>query len=119
LEALVEVHTEAELARAVAWHASLVGINNRDLGTFRVSLETTERLAPHAPAGALVVAESGIRSAADVRRMVDAGAHAVLGGEAFMEAADPGAALAEWLACRGGSRSAASAAPTTHGPRSR
>jgi len=99
LDALVEVHTADELARAAAWGATLVGINNRDLATFRVSLETTERLAASAPAGALVVAESGIRSADDVRRMVRAGAHAVLVGEAFMEAADPGAALAEWLRC--------------------
>ena len=99
LDALVEVHDEAELERAAALGATLVGINNRDLATFRVSLETTDRLAARAPAGALLVAESGIRSAADVRRMLRAGAHAVLVGEAFMERPDPGAALAEWLQC--------------------
>ena len=100
LDALVEVHTEDELARAAGWDATLIGINNRDLGTFTVSLATTERLAARVPAGALVVAESGIRSADDVQRMLRAGARAVLVGEAFMDAADPGAALKEWLACR-------------------
>jgi indole-3-glycerol phosphate synthase len=99
LDALVEVHDEAEMAWAAEAGATLVGVNNRDLTTFTVSLATTERLAPQAPAGALLVAESGIRSAADVRRMVAAGAHAVRVGEAFMERPDPGAALAEWLAC--------------------
>jgi indole-3-glycerol phosphate synthase len=99
LDALVEVHDEAEMAWAAEVGATLVGVNNRDLASFTVSLATTERLAPGAPAGALLVAESGIRSAADVRRMVAAGAHAVLVGEAFMERPDPGVALAEWLGC--------------------
>jgi len=99
LDVLVEVHSEAELERAAGLGATLVGINNRDLATFAVSLATAERLAPRAPSGALVVAESGLRSAADVRRMTAAGAHAVLVGEAFMERPDPGAALAEWLRC--------------------
>lgn len=98
LDALVEVHDEAELGRAIAAGATLVGINNRDLGTFTVRLETTERLAPLAPAGTLVVAESGVHSAADARRMVAAGARAVLVGEAFMVADDPGAVLAGWRA---------------------
>jgi indole-3-glycerol phosphate synthase len=99
LDVLVEVHTAAELARAAALGATLIGVNNRDLATFAVALETTERLAPSVPDGALLVAESGIRSAHDVRRMVRAGAHAILVGEAFMERPDPGAALAEWLRC--------------------
>ena len=99
LDVLVEVHTEVEVEHAAALGATLVGVNNRDLVTLDVSLATAERLAPRAPAGALVVAESGLRSAADVRRMVQAGAHAVLIGEAFMEKSDPGAALAEWLRC--------------------
>ena len=99
LDLLVEVHTVAELERANAMGATLIGLNNRDLSTFRVSLETTERLAARVPAGTLVVAESGLRSTDDVQRMVRAGAHAVLVGEAFMERADPGAALAEWLRC--------------------
>jgi indole-3-glycerol phosphate synthase len=100
LDVLVEVHAEAELEWAAVAGATLIGINNRDLRTFAVTLETTERLAPRLPPGALLVAESGIRSAADLRRMTAAGAHAVLVGEAFMERPDPGAALAEWLACR-------------------
>jgi len=99
LDVLVEVHDEAELSWALAAGATLVGVNNRDLATFTVSLETTERLAALVPAGVLVVAESGIRARADVERMRRAGAHAVLVGEAFMERPDPGAALAEWLAC--------------------
>jgi len=99
LDVLAEVHSQAELERAATLGATLIGINNRDLATFRVALETTERLAAAAPAGALLVAESGLRSADDVRRMVRAGAHAVLVGEAFMDRPDPGAALAEWLRC--------------------
>lgn len=99
LDVLVEVHDEAELEWAAAAGATLIGVNNRDLRSFAVTLATTERLAPLAPAGALVVAESGIRSPADLRRMQAAGARAVLVGEAFMERPDPGRALAEWL-CR-------------------
>ncbi len=100
LDVLLEVHAEDELDWAVEAGATLIGVNNRDLATFRVTLETTERLAPRVAAGTLLVAESGIRSAADVQRMVRAGAHAVLVGEAFMERPDPGAALAEWLRCQ-------------------
>jgi indole-3-glycerol phosphate synthase len=98
LDVLVEVHDERELEWALAAGASLVGINNRDLATFVTSLETTERLAPLVPADVLLVAESGIQSSADLRRMVTAGARGVLVGEAFMAAPDPGAALRELLA---------------------
>lgn len=97
LDALVEVHDEAELAWAAGAGATLIGINNRDLTTFRTTLETTERLARLAPRDALLVAESGIATKADVARMLAAGAHAVLVGEALMARADPGAALAELL----------------------
>jgi indole-3-glycerol phosphate synthase len=97
LDALVEVHDERELEWAAAAGATLVGVNNRDLSTFVTALETTERLAPLVPAGTLLVAESGLHSSGDVRRMVKAGAQAVLVGEAFMAAPDPGAALAEFL----------------------
>jgi indole-3-glycerol phosphate synthase len=104
LDVLVEVHTAPELEWACDVGARLIGVNNRDLATFAVRLETTERLLaaarPRLPPGTVVVAESGIRSRRDVDRMTAAGAHAVLVGEAFMERADPGAALAEWLACR-------------------
>jgi indole-3-glycerol phosphate synthase len=99
LDVLVEVHSAAELARAAALGATLIGVNNRDLATFRVALEATETLAPRVPPGTLVVAESGIRSPGDARRMVRAGAQALLVGEAFMEHPDPGSALAEWLRC--------------------
>jgi len=99
LDVLLEVHSTTELERAAALGATLIGVNNRDLASFRVSLETTERLASRVPAGTVLVAESGLRSAADVARMVRAGAHAVLVGEAFVERPDPGAALAEWLRC--------------------
>jgi indole-3-glycerol phosphate synthase len=98
LDVLVEVHDEHELEWAAAAGASLLGVNNRDLATFTTTLETTERLAPLVPAGAVLVAESGIHSAGDLRRMTAAGARAVLVGEAFMAAPDPGAALAELLA---------------------
>jgi len=97
LDALVEVHDEREMEWAAAAGATLVGVNNRDLSTFVTSLETTERLAPLRPPGALLVAESGLHSSADVRRMAAAGAQAVLIGEALMAAPDPGAALAEFL----------------------
>jgi indole-3-glycerol phosphate synthase len=100
LDALVEVHDADEMAWAAAAGATLVGINNRDLTTFRTTLATTERLAPLAPPAAVLVAESGLHAPADVRRMITAGAHAVLVGEALMAAPDPGAALRELLACR-------------------
>jgi indole-3-glycerol phosphate synthase len=100
LDALVEVHDERELAWANDVAAPLIGINNRDLATFVTSLATTERLAPQAHAGALVVAESGIRTAADVARMRAAGARALLVGEALMDRLDPGDALRELLACQ-------------------
>jgi indole-3-glycerol phosphate synthase len=99
LDVLVEVHDASELDWAAKVGATCIGVNNRDLRTFRVTLEAAERLLPLAPPGATLVAESGIRSAADVRRMTAAGAHAVLVGEAFMESADPGATLAGWIAC--------------------
>jgi indole-3-glycerol phosphate synthase len=100
LDALVEVHDERELEWANGIGASLIGVNNRDLTTFVTSLATTERLAPRAHAAALVVAESGIRTPADVARMQAAGARALLVGEALMDCADPGAALRELLSCR-------------------
>jgi indole-3-glycerol phosphate synthase len=103
LDALVEVHDEAELGWAVSAGATLIGVNNRSLATFTVRLETAEQLLPLLPKGVLGVAESGLRSAADLGRMVAAGAQAVLIGEAFMAAPDPGAALAtllaEWRRC--------------------
>ena len=87
--------TRAELDRALRLQTPLVGINNRNLRTFEVSLDTTLGLLADVPADRLLVTESGILARADVQRMRDAGVHAFLVGEAFMRAADPGAALAE------------------------
>jgi indole-3-glycerol phosphate synthase len=100
LDVLVEVHDAGELAWAVEAGAGLIGVNNRDLTTFTTTLETTERLAARIPAGALLVAESGIHTRDDVARMAAAGARAILVGEAFMAAPDPGVALRELVACR-------------------
>ena len=97
LDALVEVHTEAELECALHAGAVLIGINNRDLKTFDVRLETTERLLPRIPAGALVVCESGIDNPQQMRRLEALGAHVFLVGEALMRAPDPGAKLKELL----------------------
>ncbi|HVV16516.1 MAG TPA: indole-3-glycerol phosphate synthase TrpC [Polyangia bacterium] len=93
LEALVEAHDEAEVARAVAAGAAIVGINNRDLRTFTVDRDLAARLRPRVPADRIVVAESGIRDAADVARLRAAGVDAMLVGETLMRAPDPAAAL--------------------------
>jgi len=97
LSALVEVHDEPELERALASGSRLLGINNRDLRTFRTSLATSERLARLVPADAMVVAESGLETTADIQRLEHAGLHAFLIGETCMRAPDPGAKLAELL----------------------
>ncbi len=91
---LVEVHNAAELARALRLKTPLVGINNRNLRTFEVTLNTTLDLLPAVPADRLLVTESGILGRGDVQRMRGANVHAFLVGEAFMRAPDPGAALA-------------------------
>ena len=93
LDVLLEVHDEGEMQVARQLSAPLVGINNRDLQTFRTDLSTTERLAPLAPEGALVVAESGIFALEDLRRLEAAGARAFLVGESLMRQPDPGRAL--------------------------
>lgn len=90
---LVEVHDRAELDRALKLKTPLLGINNRDLRTFEVKLETTLSMLDVVPKDKLLVTESGILTRADVQRMRDAGVHAFLVGEAFMRAEDPGAAL--------------------------
>ncbi len=95
---LVEVHDGAELERALQLKTPLVGINNRNLKTFEVSLDTTLGLLGRLPADRLLVTESGIATAADVQRLRSAGVQAFLVGEAFMRAEDPGAALAELFA---------------------
>jgi indole-3-glycerol phosphate synthase len=91
---LVEVHDGGELQRALKLKTKLVGVNNRNLRTFEVSLETTLDMLKDVPADRLLVTESGILKGEDVQRMRAAGVHAFLVGEAFMRAADPGEALA-------------------------
>jgi len=92
---LVEVHDGEELERALRLKTLLLGINNRNLKTFEVSLDSTLGLLAQVPADRLLVTESGILGCADVQRMREAGVHAFLVGEAFMRADDPGAALSE------------------------
>ena len=93
MDVLVEVHDGAELQRALRLKTPLVGINNRNLRTFEVTLQATLDLMDGVPADRLLVTESGILAPADVTKMRVAGVHAFLVGEAFMRAADPGAAL--------------------------
>lgn len=99
LAALVECHTAAELERALDVGARLIGINNRDLHTFETRLETTLALAPRIPPGPVVVSESGFFTGDDVRRVVAAGVHAVLVGEALVRARDLGGLMAELMLC--------------------
>jgi indole-3-glycerol phosphate synthase len=96
LDALFEVHDEADLARAVAHGARIVGVNNRDLASFRTDLALSERLIPQFPRGTIAVSESGFFTAADAARARAAGAHAILVGEALMKAADPARLIAEF-----------------------
>jgi indole-3-glycerol phosphate synthase len=93
MDVLVEVHDGEELNAALRLNTRLLGINNRNLRTFEVTLDTTLGLLPNIPAERLVVTESGILGQADVKRMRDANVHAFLVGEAFMRASDPGAEL--------------------------
>jgi indole-3-glycerol phosphate synthase len=93
MAALVEVHDAAEMAAAAESGARIVGVNNRDLRTFTVDLGLTERLAALRPPGTLLVAESGIRTPADVRRLAACGADCLLVGESLVTAPDPGAQL--------------------------
>jgi indole-3-glycerol phosphate synthase len=95
MAALVECHTEAEVDAALAAGSHIIGINNRDLGTFETRIETTLALLPRIPPGPVVVSESGFFTGADVRRVVDAGAHAVLVGEGLVRAEDVAAKLRE------------------------
>jgi indole-3-glycerol phosphate synthase len=98
LDALFEVHSENELNAALEAGAQLIGINNRDLRTFEVTLATTEKLAPLVPAGIPVICESGIDSLEQIRQVEAWGIHVFLIGESLMRAREPGAKLAEFLA---------------------
>ena len=97
LTPLIEVHNPMELNIAMEAGADLVGINNRDLNTFKVDLETTFQLIDQIPEGKIVVSESGINSRRDIERLAQAGINAVLVGEAIVTAADPGAKIEELI----------------------
>ena len=101
MDALVEIHDEAEMARAGALGAKMIGVNNRDLRSFEVDLANTERLAALAPPGALLVTESGVFTPADVTRLERSGAKAMLVGESLMRQPDVAAATRALLG-RGG-----------------
>lgn len=98
MAALVEVHDRPELDRALESGAEIVGVNNRDLRTFRVSLETSIQLAPHIPHDVIRVGESGIFTAADVHRLLDAGYDAMLVGEHLVKSGDATRAIQELVA---------------------
>jgi indole-3-glycerol phosphate synthase len=97
LDTLVEVHNQEELERALEARAEIIGINNRDLRTFQVSLATTEKLAPRVPAGTLIVCESGIDGAEQIRQVERWGVRTFLIGESLMRAPSPGEKLQELL----------------------
>jgi len=97
LAALVEVHDEADLEKALSAGARIVGINNRDLQTFRTDLEVSIRLARRIPKGITVVSESGIEGRRDIERLMEAGIHAFLVGESLMRETDIGRKLRELL----------------------
>ena len=94
---LVEVHDEEELSRVLETEARLIGINNRDLRTFEVSLDTTLRLCRRIPSNRLVISESGIQTRSDLQFLAEAGVDAVLVGTSLMRADDPGAKLRELM----------------------
>lgn len=98
MAALVEVHNRRELDAAIASGAEIVGINNRDLGTFHVTLDTSVELAEHMPANVLRISESGIHNASDIARLRAAGYTAFLVGEHLMKSGDPAAALRQLVA---------------------
>ena len=98
MDALIEVHSKAELDRALAMHSALIGINNRNLETLEVNLETTERLARHVPKDRLVVCESGLSTAEDLARMAKVGVTTFLIGESLLRASDVAAATKALLA---------------------
>lgn len=95
LDCLVEVHDEDELKRALEVGAEIIGINNRNLHSFAIDKTTSERLAPMIPKGKVIVAESGLESFEDIKRLVQLGVHAVLIGETFMKAGDIGGKIKE------------------------
>lgn len=97
MDCLVEIHSETELQKVLQTNAAIVGINNRDLATFKTDLGTTLRLRPVIPDGKIIVSESGIKSREDVRKLIDIGIHAILVGETLMKSEDIPAKLHELL----------------------
>ena len=98
MAALVEVHNLREMEIAIAAGSDIIGVNNRDLTTFEVSLDVSLRLAEHMPPGVIAVSESGIHTARDIARLREAGYAAFLVGERLMKSGDPTAALRELAA---------------------
>lgn len=101
MNAVVEVHDEVELRRALDAGSRIVGINNRDLRTFEVDLGVSVRLSRDIPEGVIIIAESGIGSSADIQMLMEHGVHAFLIGEAFMKAPEPGVALSHLMTSAG------------------
>ena len=97
LDALIEIHNEAEADTALKMGANLIGVNHRDLTTFTIDMSLTARLFPHVTPGTVLVGESGIKTFADVQMLAESGADAILVGERLMRAENPGAALTELL----------------------
>ena len=97
LDALVEVHTREEMQRAIACGANVIGVNNRNLHTFEVSIETSLSLAKEAPPGTVLISESGLNNSTDLARLRDAGYHGFLIGESLMRSENPGAALRDLM----------------------
>jgi indole-3-glycerol phosphate synthase len=93
MDALIEVHTHEEMQRAIACGANVIGVNNRNLHTFEVSLETSRSLAAGAPAGTVLISESGLKSSTDLARLRHAGYRGFLIGESLMRSDNPEAAL--------------------------
>ena len=93
MDALVEVHTSEEMARASAAGAFLIGVNNRNLHTFEVSIDVSFELRKESPAGAILVSESGLKTGEDLKRLRDVGYHGFLIGETLVASEDPEAAL--------------------------
>jgi len=97
MDALVEVHTREEMQRATACGGKLIGVNNRNLHTFEVSLETSLSLTKYAPAGAVLISESGLRNPVDLSRLREAGYHGFLIGESLMRSENPEVALRDLM----------------------
>jgi len=97
MDAIVEIHDEAELDKAIQAGSKIIGINNRDLKTFDVSLETSLKLCKLIPKDKIIVSESGIRSSADIKRLKSEGVNVLLIGERFMRAPEPGEELRKLL----------------------